>query len=131
MQGDEAFTLGFHAEQSDGFVEQSNATLRRVEDGRQASVTLTLTGQPDEDRALASSALESLRSALPHLPRDPHLLVNESDAETHEKGPSGVAPAAEIVDAFLDAVEGLDAVGILARGPVARGFASRGGSGPG
>lgn len=136
MQGDEAFTLGFHAEQSDfvrlnqgrvrqpGFVEQSNATLRLLEDGRQASVTLTLTGQPDEDRALASSALESLRSALPHLPRDPHLLVNESDVETHEKGPSGVAPAAEIVDAFLDAVEGLDAVGILARGPVARGFAS-------
>lgn len=136
IQGGEAFTLGFHAEQSDfvrlnhgrirqpGFVEQSNATLRLLEDGRQASVTLTLTGAPDEDRKLADAAVESLRSALPHLPPDPHLLVNETDSQTREVGPSGVAPASEIVDAFLGAVEGLDAVGILARGPVARGFAS-------
>lgn len=136
LQGEEAFTLGFHSEQSDfvrlnqgrvrqpGFVEQSNATLRLLESGRQASVTLTLPGDPDEDRRLADAGLESLRAALPHLPPDPHLLVNQTDAQTHEVGPTGVAPAAQIVDAFLGAVEGLDAVGILARGPVARGFAS-------
>lgn len=136
LQGSEAFTLSYHAEQSDfvrinhgkvrqpGFVDQASATVRLIAGKRQASCSLTLSGDPSEDGALVGAALASLREALPHLPDDPHLLVNESDAQTSVVGPDEVPPAATILSRFLDEVSGLDAVGILARGPVARGFAS-------
>jgi predicted Zn-dependent protease len=148
LLGREVLLLNFSGEDSDfvrfnrGLVRQAMSVrqagldLRLIDGQRHASVTLTLAGQPAQDRAAVAQALSALRADLPMLPEDPYLLYC-TDAATSERSERGQLPSAEqAIGDVIDAANAPsaarrgsdDLVGVLASGPSYRGFASSLGS---
>ena len=140
LAGDEQFMCSYAAEQSDfvrfnharirqaGHVDQAYLSLRLVHDHaegqRQASISLTLSGDLAADLSHCERALASLRSTLPDLPPDP-LMTIETEGFTSRnvkvgRLPSGIDMASTITELGV----GHDLVGFLATGPMQRGFAS-------
>jgi predicted Zn-dependent protease len=135
LHAGEAYTMNFAAEETDfvrmnrgkvrqpGHVAQRYADVRLIVGARHASHLLSLTGNVGADATAIEAALAGLRGALPELADDPHLLLPESVASSRS-GRSGSMPDAEtMVDALLAMASGHDLVGMLAAGPVYRGFA--------
>ncbi|MCR3766981.1 TldD/PmbA family protein, partial [Pseudomonas aeruginosa] len=84
----EDFTLWYSAEDSEfirfnrarvrqaGRVRQATTLLRLIRDERQASLDLTLSGIPEEDRQRLGDGLRQLRRSLAWIPADPYLLLD-------------------------------------------------------
>lgn len=136
----ERFTCAYAAEQSDfvrfnharirqaGHVDQAYCTLRLIDGAsgaqRQASISLTMTGDLAADIAHCKRAFASLRSVLPAMPVDPLLMVETEGFETRHVR-TGRLPAGEDMAATVTELGvGHDLVGFLATGPIARGYAS-------
>ena len=135
LRGDEVLLANFSGEVSD-FVRFNHARVRQPMSVRQAYLTLHLidgrrhdrttiavSGNGD-DRAAIGAAISAMRADLPALPEDPYLLYStEAGASQSERG--GALPTPEqAIDTLTTAAAGLDLVGVLASGPVYRGFAS-------
>ena len=135
-QGDEVLLLHLSAEESDfvrfnrsairqgGVVEQRYLTLELIVGQRHVSETITLTGQGDVDAPRTLAVLGALRACLPEMPEDPYLLYATDVVNTEQLGDADLAPVDGMIDAILDAGQGQDLVGILARGGVYAGFAN-------
>lgn len=136
LRGTEVLTAEYAGEDSDfvrlnagrvrqaGHVRQASVVLRLVQGQRHASAECNLSGERDHDRARLGALLEGLRERLPHLPEDPHLLLPPDVTTSDSVGQDLLPPAADAVQAVLDAGEGLDLVGIHAQGGIQRGFVS-------
>jgi predicted Zn-dependent protease len=136
LRGAEQFKCWLEAEASDfvrfnksavrqpGHVQQITLTVDLIEGLRHASATLALGGSPDIDRPLLERAVTHLREQLAVLPEDPHLLFATQVCNTDHVAPSRLPRSEEIVGEVLNAAQGVDMVGILASGPVYRGFAN-------
>jgi predicted Zn-dependent protease len=136
LRGDEVLLANFAGEVTD-FVRFTRAQVRQpmtvlqarlqlvlIEGRRRNEVTLTLAGAPAHDRAAVGAALQTLRAELPHLPEDPFLLYG-TDATASERVDRRALPdAGQAIGDVIDAARGTDLVGVLASGPIARGFAS-------
>lgn len=132
----ERYTAWFEAESSDfvrmnrgkvrqaGHVEQRYLRVRLLRGARHAEHTLTLGGDRAEDAAAAAAALAGLRSALPELAEDPHLLLPEGVSSSTDTRGGPLADSREIVERVIAAAAGEDLVGIYASGPVVRAFAN-------
>lgn len=113
-------------------VDQLDARLSVVHGRRRADASVSLSGQPDVDRATLLGWRERLLSLLPALPEDPHLRLPEAVRNTHRDdttntGGTGLPTIDALVPPVLEAAAGLDFVGFLAAGPMVRAFAdSRG-----
>ena len=68
--------------------------------------------------------MDDLRDLLPHLPADPHLLINESVQSSEVVEDNKLIDTADMVDNILTESTGLDCVGILASGSNYRAFAN-------
>ena len=136
LRGDEVLLTNFDGEVSDFLrfnharvrqpmtVRQAYLTLELIDGRRHDRTTLAITGSAEEDQPAIKGAIEAMRADLPALPADPYLLYC-TDAGTSENARTGRMPSPEeAVDAITAAGAGLDLVGILASGPVFRGFAS-------
>jgi len=107
-----------------GRVEQRYLRLRLVHGARHAEHVMTLAGDAALDSRRAVEALTSLRSALPELADDPHLLL-PSEAVSTRSVRGGVLPrSGEVIERVIDASKGDDLVGFFASGPVYRGLAT-------
>ncbi len=136
LRGSEQFQCWFSGESTDfvrfnksvirqpGHVRQISLRLNLIEGRRHVSGVFGLSGQLDADRATLARMMEQLRAQLPELPDDPHLLLATEVNSTEHIVASRLPPAALIVDEVLRAAQGVDLVGILATGPVYRGFAN-------
>ena len=135
----EMHTLTFAAEATDfvrmnrgkvrqpGHVDQRDVTLRLVRSARHASHRLSLSGDLRQDEARLVDAMHGMREALATLPEDPHLLLPQVVESSRSDRSATLPAAAAMVDTVLAAAKGHDLVGMLASGPVYRGFAdSRG-----
>ena len=136
LRGDEVLLLNFSGEATD-FVRFNHAQVRQpmtvrqaylaldlIEGRRRNSIRLALSGIAEQDRARVADALASLRAELATLPEDPFLLYS-TEAARSERIDSGTLPgAAQAIDDIVAAAHGTDLVGILASGPMMRGFAS-------
>jgi len=136
LRGQEVLLLNFAGEVTD-FVRFNHAQVRQPMTVRQAQLsmtlidgrrrnelTLTLAGSPLQDRGTVTAAVQSLREELPRLPEDPYLLYS-TEATQSERIDAGALPGARsAVEDVVDAARGTDLVGLLASGPVMRGFAS-------
>ncbi|WP_019140266.1 TldD/PmbA family protein [Noviherbaspirillum massiliense] len=107
-----------------GHVQQISLSLQLIDGLRHAGSRLTLAGDLESDRALIERNLEALRAQLPDLPEDPHLLLSTEPHSTEHIAPSQLPATTSMVDEILDAARDHDMVGILAAGPVYRGFAN-------
>ena len=136
MRGGEQYTCWLAAEASDfvrfnrsairqaGHVAQRYLTLSLIDGLRHAKCTLALAGDLELDRPLIDGAIGDLRAQLPALPEDPHLLL-ATDVQSSERSVEARLPdSAAIVEEVLRAAQGFDLVGILAAGPIWRGFAN-------
>ena len=136
LRGSEQFQCWFSGESTDfvrfnksvirqpGHVRQISLKLNLIEGRRHVSGVFGLSGQLEADRATLARMMEQLRAQLPELPDDPHLLLATEVNSTEHIVPSRLPPAQLIVDEVLRAAQGVDLVGILATGPVYRGFAN-------
>lgn len=132
----ELFTCTFAGEASDfvrfnqgkvrqaGHVTQAVMTLDLIAGGRHASATITLTGDINHDRARLATLLEDLRNILKFVPEDPFLAYATEIHSSTTVYPHTLLESAEMVTRILAAAAGHDLVGILANGPVQRGFAN-------
>jgi predicted Zn-dependent protease len=105
-------------------VRQAQLTLSLIDGQRRDNLTLTLSGDPTADRVAVSQAIAALRADITSLPEDPYLLY-ATDAVRSDRETAGRLPSAdEAIDAVTRAAAGTDCVGLLASGPIFRGFAS-------
>ena len=135
----ESYTATYAAESSDfvrmnrgkvrqpGSVVQQYLDINLVRAARHAMHRLSLTSHVATDRAVIGSAVEGLRAALPDLADDPHLLLATDVRSSRDVRGGPLPPAESVIDAMLDAADGLDLVGLYAGGPVCRGFANSSG----
>ena len=107
-----------------GHVAQRYVEIRLVHGARHASHALSLTGDPPADAGAARAAIAGLRDALPHLADDPHLLLPTTVTSTTAARGGPLPQSEAIVDTIVEAANGHDLVGLLAAGPVYRGFAN-------
>ena len=136
VRAGESYTLGFAAEDTDfvrmnrgkvrqpGHVAQRYLDLRLLSGARHASHLLSLTGNLEADAHVVGDALAKLRDALPELPDDPHLLLPDTVSSSRSVRSDAMPAAEAMVDALLSMANGHDLVGMLAAGPVYRGFAN-------
>jgi len=136
LQGSEVLLLNFSGEVTDFVrfnhaqvrqpmtVRQSQLGLTLIDGMRRNEVTLTLAGTPLQDRGTVTAAVQSLRAELSQLPEDPYLLYS-TEATRSERIVAGALPgAASAIEDVVEAARGTDLVGLLASGPIMRGFAS-------
>jgi len=136
LRAGESYTLDFAGEETDfvrmnrgkvrqpGHVEQRYLDLRLLRGARHASHLLSLTGDLAVDARIVADALVQLREALPELPDDPHLLLPDTVVSSRSERTGTMPPTETMVDALLTMAQGHDLVGVLAAGPVYRGFAN-------
>ena len=107
-----------------GHVAQRYIEIRLIRGARHASHSMSLSGDAGTDSKAVEAAVVALRGAMPDLADDPHLLLPSIVTST-SAARGGPLPSSEaIVDNVLRAADGHDLVGILAAGPVYRGFAN-------
>ena len=107
-----------------GRVVQRYLDIRLIRGARHATHSLSLTGDLAADARTIADAVAGLRGALPELADDPHLLL-PSVVMSSSTTRGGTMPSTEaMVDTILGAANGHDLVGLLAAGPVYRGFCS-------
>jgi len=136
LQGSEVLLLNFSGEVTDFVrfnhgqvrqpmtVRQAQLGLTLIDGMRRNELTITLAGTPLQDRGTVTAAVQSLRAELPQLPEDPYLLYS-TEATRSERIDAGALPgAAAAIEDVVEAARGTDLVGLLASGPIMRGFAS-------
>jgi predicted Zn-dependent protease len=105
-------------------VRQAALTLSLIDGQQRDNVTLTLTGDPATDRTAVGDAIRRMRRDLTTLPADPYLLYATTDARSERETTGRLPSPAEAIEAVTRAAAGTDLVGLLASGPLYRGFAS-------
>ena len=105
-----------------GRVVQRYLDIRLIRGERHATHSLSLTGDLAADTRSILDAITGLRSALPELAEDPHLLLPSVIASSSTTRGGAMPSADAMVETILGAANGHDLVGLLAAGPVYRGF---------
>jgi predicted Zn-dependent protease len=136
IKGNEHFTCRFSAEDSDfvrfnrsairqsGHVRQIHLNLQLIDGLRHANYSTTLIGNLKADYDFIERLIYSLRSHLVDLPEDPHLLISTEVCSTEQIASTRLPPTNAIVDDIMLLAHPHDFVGILAAGPIYRGFAN-------
>lgn len=136
LHGDERYLCTLRGEDSD-FVRFNHSAVRQagtvaqrflhvdlLQGQRHAASDVALSGDVDEDRAHIARTLHELRTQLPYLPDDPHLLYATEVQSSLQQGTNTLPTSREAVTAILDAGQGHDLVGFYAAGPIYAGFAN-------
>ncbi len=137
LSGQEQALCNFTAEDSDfvrfnhsamrqaGTVVQRSIEVKLMVGQRHVAGDLTLCGDFSVDWGRVAALLDRLRSQLPYLPEDPHLLY-ATEVQSSEYNGENRLPEERgaIVDAILQAGQGRDLVGFYAAGGIHAGFAN-------
>jgi predicted Zn-dependent protease len=107
-----------------GSVEKASVLARLVHEGRQASLTLTLSGEPARDAARIDAAFAHLRTVIADSQPDPWLAISEQPTVSRTLVPGQPPQPDALCDTVIDAAGDADLVGLYAGGPLACGFAS-------
>jgi len=136
LDAGEAYTARFSAELSDfvrinrGKVRQPGSVVQRylaielIVGERHASHRLSLSGNAAEDGALVRTVVSDLRTIVPELDPDPHLMIATDVRPTRSSRGAPLPPTEVVIDTVLTTAAGLDLVGLYAGGPIYRGFAN-------
>lgn len=139
LNSGEQFLLWFDAEISDfvrfnanrvrqaGHVRQARALITLVHDCRQASASLDLSGDMDQDRPRLASALALLRGQLTMLPVDPYMNFSTQRMDTERVDTANLPDVRDAVDSISLAFAGSDLTGVWASGETCSGFANSAG----
>ena len=139
VPGVDRTSLSFSAEDSDFIrfnhagvrqathVEQRCATISVAAGQRNASGSLTLSGNAEPDIRALLAERDALVAQLPLVPEDKFLLLPDTVTSTDRTEPGQLPPAARVIAAVAKHAGSADVVGFYAGGPMVRAFAdSRG-----
>jgi predicted Zn-dependent protease len=107
-----------------GDVEQHVATLSLLRGQKQASSTLSLAGNTENDVPALRAALLDLRALLDVVPDDPFSTFDTAPRESVETKEGPLPDPAAATRFAVDRARGLDLVGIWASGAITRGLSS-------
>ncbi|HEX7156853.1 MAG TPA: metallopeptidase TldD-related protein, partial [Burkholderiaceae bacterium] len=99
-------------------------SLTLIDGARHDRTTLSIGRDPAADRVAIVEAIGAMRRELPSLPPDPYLLYATSPSSSESQRPGRLPSPEQAIDAVVGAAGEADLVGILASGPVCRGFAN-------
>lgn len=108
-------------------VRQAQLSLTLIDGNRRATASVALAADPCVDVATVDGALAELRADLPGLPEDPYLLYSTTVNSTELVRAGRLPDPADAIGSVVENAHGSDLVGILASGPVYRGFANSAG----
>lgn len=140
LRGDEVLLANFAGEETDFVrfnraqvrqpltVRQAQLALSLIRSGRRNNATLTLSGDPAQDRARVAETIGALRDELAALPADPYLLYATESTASDREDRGRLPSAEEAIEQVTRVARGTDLVGLLASGPIYRGFANSLGS---
>jgi predicted Zn-dependent protease len=95
-----------------------------IEGRRHVAGTVTLSGEPETDRARVQSLVKELREKRALVPEDPYLMFSDTPRSTETVKENRLPDPASAVGAIRDAGRGRDLVGIYAAGGIYSGFAN-------
>ena len=136
LSGDEVMLASLAGEDSDfvrfnhaavrqaGSVEQRSMSIDLIDGSRHAEGSVSLSGDPDTDRARLTALMADLRAQRAILPEDPHLLYSTDAVQSERLVPGELPSRADAVDAVATGAAGTDLAGVYASGSIFRGFAS-------
>ncbi len=136
IKGNEHFICWFSAEDSDfvrfnrgsirqpGHVRQIYLNLRLINGLRHAKCSTSLGGNLNADHEVIGHLICRLRTQLADLQEDPHLLISTDVCSTEQIASTCLPQTSAIVDDIMMVAQSHDFVGILAAGPIYRGFAN-------
>ncbi len=107
-----------------GSVKQAALSISLLCDGRDASGSTTISGDPDADTARLTKLTTDLRETLPHVPENPYQTYNDAVESTEHVAESRVPKTPDTLDQIRAAAGDHDLVGILANGVMWSGFAN-------
>jgi len=107
-----------------GNVHQQTLHLDLINNSREASASMQLSGRLEDDLKQAHSVLGRLREQLPLLPEDPHLNYATRVNNTTHHADNTLPAAGDALEQLIDAAHGLDLVGAWAGGEMSHGFAN-------
>lgn len=111
-----------------GQVSDGSLLLNLMANNRQASATLTLSGDADIDRVEAQNELVRLRDELSQLPLDPFVVIPVGGQISHKVQRGDLLETEQSVEQIIAPMQGSDLSGILASGTIYRGNANSSGS---
>lgn len=136
LRGDEIYTCSFGGEESQfvrftgGAVRQAGAVTQRalaidlIEGRRHAAGSLTLSGDPETDRARLGHLIGELRAIRGQLADDPYLHYAREVRSSERRAAAALSDAGEATAAIQAMARRGDLVGIYAAGAIHSGFAN-------
>ncbi|MBC8174430.1 MAG: TldD/PmbA family protein [Candidatus Marinimicrobia bacterium] len=139
LRNDEHLTISMKGERSH-FIRLSKARVRQagivcdadvglnfIENGRSAWGGVTFSGNKEVDTQRVISELERLRREVSQLPEDPYVIIPKKGDSSREVYKGNLLSEADVVDALLPAIHGVDLAGIYASGVIFQGTANSAG----
>lgn len=125
-QGEESdfVRLNYNKIRQAGRVHQQLLRLDLINNSRQTSALMPLTGNLNDDLGRAQSMLNRLREQLSLLPEDPHLNYATEVHNTVHHGANNIPAPDDAVEKLITAAQDLDLVGVWASGEMSHGFAN-------
>ncbi|MBE9009523.1 TldD/PmbA family protein [Pseudanabaenaceae cyanobacterium LEGE 13415] len=135
LKPEEQFTLTLDSEQSQftrfnhakvrqtGTVNDGNLQLVLMHNQRSSYREFPFTGDFENDRQTAKTAIEALREEVAQLPENPYLVLPAGNNTSREVHTGQLLALDEVVSSLLPVVSDLDFTGIYAAGSVIRAYA--------
>ncbi|MDJ0508621.1 MAG: metallopeptidase TldD-related protein [Crocosphaera sp.] len=107
-----------------GMVKDGTIKLTLIANDKTTFASFPFTGDVETDQILGQENLDYLRTEIPQLPEDPHLVLPNNNGTTREVYPGDLLSPEQAVNKVLAPVSDLDMTGLYTAGSVIRGNAN-------
>jgi len=107
-----------------GIVDDMSYSISLISNKRQASTSLTITGDFNTDKSRILDVLNTLRDNIKSLPEDPYIVYPENGENSNEKHTGSLLDFNEATDKLLPIMQGVDLTGLWASGSIYTGAAN-------
>ena len=107
-----------------GIIDDMNFTIQLFLNHRKCSVSMTLSGNENNDKILLESYINKLRDDISNIPKDPFLVLPVPSESSKEIYSGNLLPFDKAVDHLIPIMQGVDLTGIWASGKIFSGNAN-------
>ena len=107
-----------------GLIDDMSFSMILICNNRKTSLSMTLTGDVNQDKMIIVSFLEKMRNNIKSLPEDPYIVIPELSKPSSEKHKGKLLNSKNSVEYLLPIMQGVDLTGIWASGNIFSGNAN-------
>ena len=107
-----------------GLIDDMSFSMILICNNRKTSLSMTLTGNENQDKMIINSFLEKMRENIKPLPEDPYIVMPQLSKPSCEKHTGKLLDAENSVEYLLPSMQGVDLTGIFASGNIFSGNAN-------